>query len=176
MLAPATVSDGTLSIGTNGQVLTSTGTGLLWNELTPRFFYDTNATFNGTSGHRIYVSVQKKSTLYSVQVSMIRDGGIHFDLINPGSTVGTQIIATLPIGWRPPSSVDGIGYASNNNVWATQAFNWGSLNIDTDGNIRMRSPASGGPITTIQPNLEQISCNIFWLSSGTVFNSDGITR
>jgi hypothetical protein len=175
-LRPVSISDGTSSIGTNGQVLTSTGSGLLWNELTPRFFYDTNATFNGTSGHRIYVSVQKKGTLYSVQVNMTRDGGIHFDLINPANTVGTQIIATLPVGWRPPSSVDGIGFASNNNTWASTAFSWGSLNIDTDGNIRMRSPAAGGPVTTVQPNLEQIHCSIFWLTSGTVFNADGITR
>lgn len=168
--------DGSSSTGTSGQVLTSTGTGLLWDELTPRFFFDTNATFQGTSGHRIWVSVQKKGTLYSVDVSMQRDGGIHFDLISPALTVGTQIIAILPVGWRPPASVDGIGYASNNNSWATPAFNWGSLNIDTNGNIRMRSPAAGGPITTIQPNLEQITCRIFWLSSGTVYNSDGITR
>jgi hypothetical protein len=170
------IIDGFLSTGTNGQVLTSTGIGLLWDELTPRFFFDSNATFQGTTGHRIHVSIQKKNTLYSVQVSMQRDGGIHFDLPSPGLTVGTQIIATLPVGWRPPASVDGIGYASNNNSWATQAFNWGSLNIDTSGNIRMRSPASGSPITNIQPNLEQITCSIFWLSSGTVYNSDGITR
>jgi hypothetical protein len=170
------IRDGFLNTGTNGQVLTSTGIGLLWDELTPRFFFDTNATFQGTTGHRIYVSIQKKNTLYSVQVSMQRDGGIHFDLVNPALTVGTQIIATLPVGWRPPASVDGIGYASNNNNWATGAFNWGSLNIDTSGNIRMRSPAAGGPVTSIQPNLEQITCNIFWLSSGTIYNSDGITR
>jgi hypothetical protein len=173
---PTSISDGTSSIGTNGQVLTSTGTGLLWNELTPRFFYDTNATFNGTSGHRIYVSVQKKGTLYVVQVNMLREGGIHFDLVSPANTVGTQIIATLPVGWRPPSSVDGIGFASNNNTWASGSSSWGSLNIDTDGNIRMRSPAAGGPVTTIQPNLEQIHCSIFWLTSGTVYNADGITR
>jgi hypothetical protein len=170
------IRDGFLNTGTNGQVLTSTGIGLLWDELTPRYFFDTNATFQGTTGHRIYVSIQKKGTLYSVQVSMQRDGGIHFDLVSPALTVGTQIIATLPVGWRPPASVDGIGYASNNNTWASTAFNWGSLNIDTSGNIRMRSPASGGPVTTIQPNLEQITCNIFWLSSGTIYNSDGITR
>jgi hypothetical protein len=98
-------------------------------------------------------------------------------LVNPPLTVGTQIIATLPVGFRPPvSSVDGIGIASNNNTWASSAFSWGSLNIDTDGNIRMRSPAAGGPVITVQPNVEQISCNIFWLSSGTIFNSDGITR
>jgi hypothetical protein len=176
ILQATRIRDGFLSTGTNGQVLTSTGIDLLWDELTPRFFFDTNATFQGTTGHRIHVSIQKKNTLYSVQVSMQRDGGIHFDLPSPGLTVGTQIIATLPVGWRPPASVDGIGYASNNNVWATQAFNWGSLNIDTSGNIRMRSPASGGPITNIQPNLEQITCSIFWLSSGTIYNSDGITR
>jgi hypothetical protein len=170
------IRDGLLNTGTNGQVLTSTGTGLLWDELTPRYFFDTNATFQGTTGHRIYVSIQKKGTLYSVQVSMQRDGGIHFDLVSPALTVGTQIIATLPVGWRPPASVDGIGYASNNNTWASQAYNWGSLNIDTSGNIRMRSPGSGGPVTTIQPNLEQITCSIFWLSSGTIYNSDGITR
>jgi hypothetical protein len=176
ILQATQIRDGFLNTGTNGQVLTSTGIDLLWDELTPRFFFDSNATFQGTTGHRIHVSIQKKNTLYSVQVSMQRDGGIHFDLPSPGLTVGTQIIATLPVGWRPPASVDGIGYASNNNVWATQAFNWGSLNIDTSGNIRMRSPASGGPITNIQPNLEQITCSLFWLSSGTVYNSDGITR
>jgi hypothetical protein len=176
ILQATQIRDGFLNTGTNGQVLTSTGIDLLWDELTPRFFFDSNATFQGTTGHRIHVSIQKKNTLYSVQVSMQRDGGIHFDLPSPGLTVGTQIIATLPVGWRPPASVDGIGYASNNNSWATQAFNWGSLNIDTSGNIRMRSPASGGPITNIQPNLEQITCSIFWLSSGTVYNSDGITR
>jgi hypothetical protein len=166
------------SVGLAGQYLAATGSGIVWTtpDEPPRYFFDTNATFQGTSGHRIYVSIQKKNTLYSVQVSMQRDGGIHFDLVSPALTVGTQIIATLPVGWRPPASVDGIGYASNNNTWASQAFNWGSLNIDTNGNIRMRSPAAGGPVTTIQPNLEQITCNIFWLSSGTVYNSDGITR
>jgi hypothetical protein len=171
-----TIRDSTNSTGTAGQVLTSTGSALQWDELTPRYFFDTNATFQGTSGHRIFVSVQKKSTLYAVTVSMQRDGGIHFDLPSPGGTVGTQNIAILPVGWRPPASVDGIGYASNNNTWASQAFNWGSINIDTSGNIRMRSPTTGSPITTVQPNLEQISCSIFWLSSGTIYNSDGITR
>jgi hypothetical protein len=167
--------DGTLSDGVAGQVIAATGSGWAWTDA-PKVFFDSNATFSGTTGHRIFVSATQKGPLTMVTVSMQRDGGIHFDLINPPLTVGTQTIAILPVGYRPPASVDGIGYASNNNVWATQAFNWGSLNIDTSGNIRMRSPASGGPITTIQPNLEQITCNIYFLSTGTLYNSDGITR
>jgi hypothetical protein len=145
----------------------------------PIYFYDSNATFNGTTGHRIYVRAVKKFELVTVDVVMQREGGIHFDLNTPGGTISTINIAVLPATWRPLASISTIGIAANNNNWATQPFCWGSFNCSTAGEIRMQSPNTlTASILNVQPNLEIISGTLVYLLAPgqTIYNSDGITR
>ena len=145
----------------------------------PIYFYDSNATFNGTTGHRIYVRAVKKFELVTVDVSIQREGGIHFDLNTPGGTISSINIAVLPATWRPLVAISTIGIAANNNNWATNAFCWGSFHCSTAGEIRMQSPNTlATPILTVQPNLENISGTfVYFLAAGqTLYNADGITR
>ena len=144
----------------------------------PLYFYDSNATFNGTSGHRIYIeAIKKNNNIVVINVSMQREGGVHFDLQTPGNTISPIDIAVMPVGWRPVAAVSTIGIAANNNNWATQPYNWGSFNISTAGQIRMQSPNTlVTAITTVQSNLEVITGQFVFLLSGTLYNSDGITR
>jgi hypothetical protein len=143
------------------------------------FYYNENQTFGGssstpvTSGHKITIRAIKNSVICSVEITISRQGGIHFNMPT-ANNIGNQVIATLPVGYRPNSNTFSIGFSSNDNTWAGNQLIWGSFQVNTDGKIYQRCN-NATTITTIQPGYELLYSVVYYSLTGvTFYNSDGI--
>jgi hypothetical protein len=115
----------------------------------------------------------KTSAICAVEVSISRQGGIHFNMPT-ANNIGNQIIATLPVGYRPTSNTFSIGFSSTDNTWAGNQLVWGSFQVNTNGAIYQRCNGAT-PITTIQSRFEMIYAIIYYtLNGNSLFNGDGI--
>lgn len=146
------------------------------------FYYNNNQSFGGstltgsTSGHVVLISATKNSgNVVRCDVNMSRAGGIHFNMPYTGTTgANSQVIATLPSGYRPATGVVCIGFSSNDNGWATNSVNWGGFMVNTNGQI-FQNCNGGATITTLQTSLEQISGTLaFMTNGGSSYTGDGI--
>lgn len=146
---------------------------------TTLLFVNPNMTFGGatptgeTDGHNVSVQLIKSNNAISIKIIMMREGGIHFNLLGYTAT-GNQVICTIPEGYRPLTDTYCVGLSTNNNFWASYKLTWGGFIIETNGKIYQRSHDSGEVITTIQTNLEHINGEITYTLDNNVYTSDGI--
>lgn len=146
------------------------------------YYFNNNRSFGGatltgaTSGHTIVITLNKNTgEVCRCDVSISRLGGVHMNMPYTGTTgVNSQVIATLPVGYRPSTTIVSVGNSSNDNFWATSCLNWGSFQLGTSGQIVQRCNAQE-PITNLQPNFEQISGTLYFMANGgSVYTGDGI--
>jgi hypothetical protein len=145
------------------------------------FYLNSNQTFGGattvpvTTGHEMMVKALRSNdnVLCQVDISIYRQGGIHFNMPTLNAQ-GNQVIATLPIGYRPTSNVRTIGFSGVDNTWASNSSNWGGFTILTNGEIYQFCNGTA-TITTLQTAFELISGTLTFRTSGSgIYNSNGI--
>ncbi len=147
----------------------------------PIFYLNSNQTFGGatpvpvTAGHEMMVTAVRNGSgvVCQVDVSIYRQGGIHFNMPTLNAQ-GNQVIATLPVGYRPLANVRTIGFSGVDNTWASNSSNWGGFTILTNGEIYQFCNGTA-TITTLQTAFELISGTLTYRLSGSgVYNGDGI--
>lgn len=146
------------------------------------YYYNNNQSFGGatltpaTGGHTIGITVNKNSGgVVRCDVYMYRQGGIYFNMPYLSSTgANSQVIATLPSGYRPTTDITTIGYSASDNTWASNALSWGGFQVATGGQIYQRGNGTA-TITTLQTGLEVINGSLFFMTNGSSsFTGDGI--
>ncbi len=152
-------------------------------ETSTLYFHQTNRTFGGTlwfgdppkSGHVITISATKKNNFCTVTIDMFRDLGIYFNYHPSYEGPGHISIATLPIGYRPNTTVYGIGQSTTTNYTTVTSTSWGGFQIDVNGNIYQVVNDNAFELATPQLNIKHITGTINYTIDGTDYTADGIS-
>ncbi len=148
---------------------------------TPLFYLNSNQTFGGatstptTSGHEMMVRAvrSRDGVVCQVDVSIYRQGGVHFNMPTLNAQ-GNQVIATLPVGYRPVSNARTIGFSGIDNTWASNSLNWGGFTVLTNGEIYQFCNGTA-TITSLQSAFELIAGTLTYRTVGSgAYTGDGI--
>ncbi len=146
------------------------------------YYFNSNKSFGGTgiapippfasSGHKVVITATKNTDICCVKINMSRTDGIHFNILTPG--VGNMVLATLPAGYRPTTTVSAYSLGYNGTTMQQPTYIFGGFQIGTDGKIYQTGPADN-PQQSVDPLVTCLDCTIYFSITGaTSYVADGI--
>ncbi len=152
-------------------------------ETSTLYFHQTNRIYGGTigygdppvAGHVITVTASKKDDFCTVTIDMSRNDGIYFNYHPNHNGAGHISIATLPVGYRPSTTVYAIGQSTTTNLDSQGSNSWGGFQIGTNGKIYQFCAVDmydfdGGPML----NMKRVFGIANYTVSGEDYNADGL--